>query len=178
MEFLQSLKYLFIKSILETTANACVTQALFWRFVLPKLLCHSDSSPCPLAHALDLIGDRWTLLIVRDLMFRNLHEYKDLLNSFEGISTNILADRLRRLVQAGLIKSVAHPESKTRKLYYLTPSGKSLIHVMIEIVKWSDEHVGTAKIPPDVAGQLEGNRDEFVRKVLEKLERWEAEHLA
>jgi DNA-binding HxlR family transcriptional regulator len=153
-------------------------QAIFRRFVLPKLLCHSDSSPCPLAHALDLIGDRWTLLIVRDLMLRNLHEYKDLLNSFEGISTNILADRLRRLVQAGLVKSVAHPESKTRKLYYLTQAGKSLIHVMIEIVKWSGEYVGTARVPAEIAGKLQQNRDEFVRIVLDKLDRWEAEHLA
>lgn len=145
---------------------------------MPKLLCHSDTSPCPLAHALDIIGDRWTLLIVRDLLLRNLHEYKELLNSFEGISTNILADRLRRLVQTGLVKSVPHPESKTRKLYYLTPSGKALVHVMLEIVKWSGEHVSSARIPPEMAMQLEKDRGEFVRKVLEKLERWEAEHLA
>ncbi len=145
---------------------------------MPKLLCHSDSSPCPLAHALDIIGDHWTLLIVRDLMLRNLHEYKDILNSFEGISTNILADRLRRLAQAGLVKSVAHPENKTRKLYYLTPSGKALIHSMVEIVKWSNEFLGSARMPPEIAEQLQKNQGEFTRKTLEKLERWEAENLA
>jgi DNA-binding HxlR family transcriptional regulator len=144
---------------------------------LPKLLCHSDTSPCPLAHALDIICDRWTLLIVRDLMLRNLHEYKDILKSFEGISTNILADRLKRLVLAGLLKSIPHPESKTRKLYYLTPAGKALINTMIEMVKWSGEHVASARIPPEMAEQLEQDREGFVRNVLERLERWELEHL-
>lgn len=145
---------------------------------MPKLLCHSDRSPCPLAHALDIIGDRWTLLIVRDLMLRNFHEYKDILNSFEGISTNILSDRLRRLVDLGLVKSAPHPDSRTRKLYYLTPAGKALIHPMIEIVKWSCQHVGSAQLPPEIARSMEQGPGEFVRNVLAQLERWEAEHLA
>ncbi len=147
------------------------------RPILPKMLCHRDSSPCPLAHALDLIGDRWTLLIVRDLLFRNLHEYKEILNSFEGISTNILSDRLRRLVQAGLVKCAPHPESGTRKLYYLTTAGKGLIHTMIEIVRWSNQYLGTARFPPEVTARIETNREEFIAGLLTKLERWEADHL-
>lgn len=144
---------------------------------MPKPLCHSDNSPCPLAHALDVVGDRWTLLIVRDLMLRNLHEYKDFLNSFEGISTNILADRLRRLMQTGLISTVAHPQHRTRKLYYLTPAGKGLIRVMVEMVKWSAEHVGTAQIPEHLSARLAQAPDAFIREVLDELDRWETQHL-
>lgn len=145
---------------------------------MPKFLCHSDNSPCPIAHALDLIGDRWTLLIVRDLLFRNLHEYKDLLNSFEGISTNVLAERLRRLIRAGLIKSVPHPHSKARKLYYLTPAGKGLIHTLMEIVRWSNAYLGTGRLSPEIAERMETDRAEFVAGLLAKLEHWEVEHLA
>jgi len=145
---------------------------------LPKPLCHTDTSPCPLAHALDIIGDHWTLLIIRDLMLRNRHEYKELLGSFEGISTNVLADRLRRLVEAGLIRSVAHPRSKSRKLYYLTPAGKGLIHVMVEIVKWSGAHLGTAQIPEGLASRLEQDPDGLVRGVLNELDRWEQQYLS
>lgn len=144
---------------------------------MPKLLCHSDSSPCPLSHALDIVGDRWTLLIVRDLMLRNLHEYKDILNSFEGISTNILADRLRRLTDSGLVRSVPHPLSGNRKLYYLTEAGKALIHTLVEISLWSTRHLGSARLPPDVAERLEADREGFIHGVLQQLERWEAEHL-
>lgn len=144
---------------------------------MPKLLCHSETSPCPLAHALDIIGDRWTLLIVRDLMLRNLHEYKDILNSYEGISTNILADRLQRLMQVGLLKSIPHPENKTRKLYYLTASGKALIRTMMEIVKWSGEHVASAQIPAQMKEQLERDSEGFARTVLARLEQWESENV-
>ncbi|NJD08165.1 MAG: helix-turn-helix transcriptional regulator [Methylococcaceae bacterium] len=144
---------------------------------MPKLLCHRDSSPCPLAHALDIVGDRWTLLIVRDLMLRNLHEYKDILNSFEGISTNILADRLRRLTEAGLVRCVPHPRSGTRKLYYLSASGKDLIHSLLEITLWSSRQLGSARLPPELAQRLEADREGFIHGVLEQLDRWEAENL-
>lgn len=143
---------------------------------MPKLLCHSDSSPCPLAHALDILGDRWTLLIVRDLMLRNLHEYTDILRSFEGISTNILADRLRRLSEAGLVRTLPHPKRGARKLYCLTESGKGLVHVLVEMSLWSTHHLGSARLPTDVAERLETDRDGFIQGVLAQLERWEAEH--
>jgi DNA-binding HxlR family transcriptional regulator len=85
-----------------------------------------------LTHALDVVGDRWTLLIVRDLMPRNLHEYQDILNSPQGHLTNILADRLRRLTAAGLLRCIPHPRSGTCKLYDLTAFGKELIHSLLE----------------------------------------------
>lgn len=144
---------------------------------MDKKPCHSDCSPCPVAHALDIIGDRWTLLIVRDLMFRNIHEYKEMLASFEGISTNILSDRLKRLSAARLIDSIDHPESKARKLYYLTPAGKNLIHTMIEIAKWAKNSLGTVHLPPEIERQLDKDSKGMINATLHKLEEWEKKNL-
>lgn len=144
---------------------------------MDKKPCHSDASPCPIAHALDIIGDRWTLLIVRDLMFRNIHEYKEMLGSFEGISTNILSDRLKRLTQARLVDSIDHPESKTRKLYYLTPAGKNLIHAMVEITKWAKNNLGTVSLPPELEKQMDHDPEGMKKAALLKLEEWERQFL-
>lgn len=144
---------------------------------MDKKPCHSDCSPCPVAHALDIIGDRWTLLIIRDLMFRNIHEYKDILGSFEGISTNILSDRLKRLTQARLIDSIGHPESKTRKLYYLTPEGKNLIYVMMEIAKWAKSNLSTVSLPSELEKQMDNDPEGMIKTALLSLEKWERQFL-
>lgn len=144
---------------------------------MDKKPCHSDCSPCPVAHALDIIGDRWTLLIIRDLMFRNIHEYKDILGSFEGISTNILSDRLKRLTQARLIDSIDHPDSKTRKLYYLTPAGKSLIYVMMEIAKWAKNNLSTVSLPSELEKQMDNDPEGMIKTALLNLEKWERQFL-
>ncbi|MEM7046881.1 MAG: helix-turn-helix domain-containing protein [Pseudomonadota bacterium] len=96
---------------------------------------------CPVACALDLIGDRWSLLIIRDLMFYGRHEYKDLLAAGENISSNTLSQRLARLTRAGLITSGPHPDSKRRKLYDLTLRGKQLAPSMVALIAWADQHL-------------------------------------
>lgn len=143
---------------------------------MPKMLCHSDKSCCPIANALDLLGDRWTLLIVRDMIFGNIHEYKDLLAAFEGISTNILSDRLCRLMAAGIIKSTAHPESKTRKFYYLTSSGKNLIYPLIEIAKWARHNLDGVELPAGFQKYAK-NPERFIKEVMDELENWEKKFL-
>lgn len=85
---------------------------------------HADLSQCPLACALDIIGDHWTLLIIRNLMLFGCHEYKDMLAMPEAISANILSNRLKKLAEAGIIADAPHPDSKRRKLYYLTGKEK------------------------------------------------------
>ncbi|MGB0993745.1 MAG: winged helix-turn-helix transcriptional regulator [Akkermansiaceae bacterium] len=98
--------------------------------------CHQTNSPCPLAGALDIVGDHWSLLVVRDIMFFEKREYKNMLSSWEGISTNILVDRLKSLTVNGVIDAIPHPESKRRKLYYLTNRGKQLIPAVCELTRW------------------------------------------
>jgi DNA-binding HxlR family transcriptional regulator len=92
-------------------------------------------SDCPVACTLDLIGDRWTLLIVRDLL-KGKHRFSEFLGSGEGIKTNILAERLKRLERAGLVKRTRYQEHPPRYEYHLTESGRSLGPVIKAMYAW------------------------------------------
>jgi len=97
-------------------------------------------SPCPIAGSLDLIGDRWTLLVVRDL-FWGKTRYGEFLASPEGIPTNILAERLERLETAGLVRSEPYQRHPPRHAYHLTAKGRDLQPVLGALVKWGKRHV-------------------------------------
>lgn len=143
---------------------------------------HRERSGCPIACSLDVLGDHWTLIIIRNLMFAGLHEYKDMLKTDEQISSNILSDRLKRLECHGVINSIPHPESGKRKLYFLTPMGKDLIHVMVDMVLWGDKHLSESiKIPKDQKDKLEfikSSPDTFKAIILKELEVWEEQYLS
>jgi DNA-binding HxlR family transcriptional regulator len=103
-------------------------------------------SRCPIANTLDLVGDKWSLLVVRD-MIHGKATYGELLASSEGIPTNILADRLRRLEGAGLIKRAAYQERPVRYSYQLTEKGRELGGVLLALVVWGKRHIpGTRTI--------------------------------
>jgi len=106
-------------------------------------------SPCPIAGALDVIGDRWTLLVLRDLLFYDKHRFGEFLESPEKISTNILAERLGRLERAGLIESRRYQTRPAREEYHLTARGHDLLPVLRELIRWGQRHVrGVAQKPP------------------------------
>ena len=106
-------------------------------------------SRCPIANSLDLIGDKWTLLVVRDLLLFGKRRYGELLASPEGIPTNILADRLRRLEEGGLVAKVPYPSRPQRHEYHLTEKGADLLPVLRALVEWANRHVpGAAVAPP------------------------------
>src|ERR1043165_1607324 len=92
-------------------------------------------SNCPVACTLDLLGDRWTLLVVRDLM-RGKTRYGDFLASSEGIPTNILAERLKRLQDEGIVEAALYSEHPPRYEYRLTPAGKELAPVVRAMIDW------------------------------------------
>lgn len=92
-------------------------------------------SPCPVSCALDLLGDRWTLLLVRDL-FRGAERYRDLAAGVEGIPTNILADRLGRLVRANVIETTAAADGSRHRGYRLTVKGRALGPVLAALRDW------------------------------------------
>ena len=138
---------------------------------------HCDKSECPVSHALDIFGDSWSILIVRDMLIFNIHEYKDFIQSPEGISTNILASRLKKLTEAGIIKWIEHPDYKTRKLYYLTPAGKNFIHVIISLVEWAIQNLGSDPMPPEMAKEFGSTPEEIIEIAFAKLAKWEAEYL-
>lgn len=107
-------------------------------------------SHCPIACALDLIGDKWTLLVIRDLSFGKTH-FKEFTRSPEGIATNILADRLSRLTAVGLVEKQASPGSPGRDAYHLTAKGLTLLPVLESVARWGLANLaGTASMPEAV----------------------------
>jgi DNA-binding HxlR family transcriptional regulator len=90
---------------------------------------------CPIARTLDVVGDRWTLLIIRDLL-RGAHKYQDLLESLEGISTNLLAERLSRLVDEGIVTRTLYSEKPPRAEYHLSEQGEQLASVVDALFNW------------------------------------------
>jgi DNA-binding HxlR family transcriptional regulator len=100
-------------------------------------------SGCPLNASVETLGDRWSLLIIRDMMLRGFRTYKEFLESFEGIATNILADRLRKLQAYGIITTERDPSDGRRLFYLLTAKGIDLAPVLTEMVLWAARHEET-----------------------------------
>lgn len=103
-------------------------------------------SLCPVSCTLDAVGDRWSLLVVRDLM-RGKRRYAEFLESSEGIPTNILADRLKRLQAAGIITGRRYSAHPPRLEYELTPKGEDLRPMIRAMVDWGVRHAG-GRVPP------------------------------
>ncbi|WP_316840145.1 helix-turn-helix domain-containing protein [Pedobacter gandavensis] len=120
-------------------------------------------SDCPISSSLDIWGDKWSLLIVRDLMFSKQCTYGDFLKSDEKIATNILASRLQMLETNGVITKQDHPDSKAKVLYKLTQKGVDLLPLMIEINLWADKYF---KLPADskaILEEVKKDKEGFIR---------------
>ncbi|MCG8373827.1 MAG: helix-turn-helix transcriptional regulator [Balneolales bacterium] len=127
-------------------------------------------SDCPISYALDFFGDKWTLLIIRDMVFDRKRFYKDFLNSKEGIATNILSDRLKKLEQHGFITSRVYPEMKTKKEYLLTKKGKDTIPVLIEIIVWSAKYENALALPLVFLEKAKKDRPALIEAITARLE--------
>lgn len=121
-------------------------------------------SACPISIALELLGDQWSLLVVRDLMFKGKHTFGDFLAAGEGIASNVLSDRLSRLEGARLVTREAHPEDARKIRYLLTEKGLSLAPVLMELVVWSATWEQTAA-PPDEVRAMRDRREEVLERV-------------
>jgi DNA-binding HxlR family transcriptional regulator len=97
-------------------------------------------STCPINASLLVLGDRWALLIVRDLMFADCHGFKQFLSTGERMATNILTDRLERLLQAGIIKKEPDPSDGRKWVYGLTSKGVELAPILLELSKWGAKY--------------------------------------
>jgi DNA-binding HxlR family transcriptional regulator len=100
-------------------------------------------SECPLNASVEMLGDRWSLLIIRDMMLRGARTYKTFLECYEGIATNILADRLQRLLAYGIITAKPDPADGRKVIYLLTAKGIDLAPVLTEMVLWAARHEDT-----------------------------------
>lgn len=121
-------------------------------------------SGCPISVSLEIFGDRWSLLIVRDLMFKGFSTFKEFASAGEGIATNVLADRLVRLETADLICRLQDPHDGRRVTYHLTPKGWDLAPMLVELVIWAARHEDT-EAPPAMVKQMKANRARFIAEL-------------
>ena len=96
---------------------------------------------CPITSALDILGDKWMLVIVKQMLMEGKQTFKDFIESKEAIATNILSSKLKLLEEAGLITKSKLPNNKKTNLYTLTEKGLSLTPVIVELALWSDQHL-------------------------------------
>ncbi|MCI0444344.1 helix-turn-helix transcriptional regulator, partial [bacterium] len=115
-------------------------------------------SGCPVSFTLDLLGDKWTLLIVRDMIFMGKKYYKEFLDSAEGIATNILADRLKRLEEEGIINRYNDPEKQTQFIYELTDKGLDLLPVILQMIVWGAKYDPKTEAPLQFVRQVKKNQ--------------------
>jgi DNA-binding HxlR family transcriptional regulator len=103
-------------------------------------------SGCPINLTLEALGDRWSLIVIRDIMFGNRRHYRDLLNhSEEGIASNILADRLKKLTEAGLLSTRPDPTHKQKQIYSLTEASIQLVPLLAQMGAWGRRHMPASK---------------------------------
>jgi len=106
----------------------------------------SQRSGCPINLSLEVIGDKWSLLVIRDMMFGNRRHFRELLlGSEEGIASNILSDRLQRLVNEGLISRAADPTHKQKVVYSLTEPAIQLVPVLVALGSWGRRHLPVSR---------------------------------
>ena len=130
-------------------------------------------SGCPLNASVEMLGDRWSLLIIRDMMVRGSRSYKEFLESDEGIATNILADRLRKLVAHGIVTTEPDSSDRRKLIYLLTAKGIDLAPVLTEMVLWAAAHEDTGN--QALVGQMRADKQKFLAAVRQ---RWATRHSA
>jgi DNA-binding HxlR family transcriptional regulator len=126
-------------------------------------------SGCPLNASVEMLGDRWSLLIVRDMMLAGARTYKTFLECYEGIATNILADRLQKLAAYGIITTEPDPSDRRKVIYSLTRKGIDLAPVLTEMVLWAAAHEDTGN--QVLVKQMRADKEKFLTVVRQ---RWAA----
>ncbi|MEW8628253.1 MAG: helix-turn-helix domain-containing protein [Candidatus Thiodiazotropha sp.] len=127
-------------------------------------------SDCPISNALDFVGDKWSLLILRDLIFFNKHTYLEFLNSPEKMATNILSSRLEKLEKDDLIAKRVDPNDRRKKVYELTPSGKDMLPIMLEMIIWSSKYDPNIDTPKKLIKRAKNDRENLIRDLLASID--------
>lgn len=126
-------------------------------------------SHCPISFGLDIFGDKWTLLVVRDLLLKGKKTYGEFLDSGEGIATNILADRLAWLEKQGIIRGSNDPRNRRSQIYRLTNKGTDLLPVLLEMIGWGAKYDPKTEAPPSFINKLRRDRRGLIRHILASL---------
>lgn len=126
-------------------------------------------SHCPINFVLETFGDKWTLLIIRDLMFKGKSNFREFLKSDEKIATNILSDRLKRLEEHGIVEKSEDEANRSKLNYRLTEKGKDLMPIMLEITAWSAKHDRLTNTPKPFRKTLAEDREGMISAFLAEL---------
>ena len=119
-------------------------------------------SGCPIDYALDFFGDRWTLLVIRDLLFARKRHFKELMESPERIASNILTARLKKLEERGLIARCPDPHNRKQVIYTLTEKGRDLTPVLVEMIRWGGRHDPNSLCPKSLVTRLTRDNDRLI----------------
>ena len=122
-------------------------------------------SDCPISSALDIVGDKWSLLIIRDIALSGKNNYNEFLKSDEKIATNVLADRLSMLESAGILVKEEHPESKAKIFYRLSAQGIDLLPVLVELILWSDKYLSISLQAKQFAKALRKDKESLIKQL-------------
>ena len=131
-------------------------------------------SHCPVNYGLEHFGDRWSLLVIRDLMFKGKRHYNEFFESEEKVSTSVLGDRLKSLEESGIIMKGQDNVKKSRIKYSLTKKGISLLPLMIEIIVWSGEFDKNTAAGQDFLDKAKKEKEVLISELEKKLKE---EHL-
>ena len=132
---------------------------------MPSTLSRRRRSDCPISFALDVFGDRWTLLVIRDLLFKGKRHYQDFCESEEGIATNVLADRLKRLEATGLITRDVAARIAGGVTYHLPTKGLNLAPMLVEMILWSAAHDPHTAAAPEFVETARNDRGALLTKL-------------
>lgn len=122
-------------------------------------------SGCPVAYGLDVFGDQWTLLVIRDMAIKGVTTYGELLEGWEAISTNILAQRLKHLEEKGLVTKQRDPENWRSFVYKLTQKGRDLAPVIAEIILWSGKYNSAPHAMTETLEKVRTGKQNFEEKI-------------
>ncbi|AYZ11445.1 helix-turn-helix domain-containing protein [Chryseobacterium arthrosphaerae] len=126
-------------------------------------------SDCPISCSLEMWGDKWSLLIIRDLMLKKECTYGDFLKADEKIATNILASRLQNLLDHGIIDKKDHPDNKLKIIYFLTQKGIDLIPVIVEINLWGDQYLTIPEERKKLLEDIKRDKEGFIKRAKDYL---------
>lgn len=127
-----------------------------------------EGKNCPIFFSLEIFGDKWSLLILRDMLHFDKRHYNNFLESEEGISTNILADRLKKLEEQRIISKKRDPDNKKQFIYSPTNKCLDLVPLILEIAVWGAKYDPDTKAPPEEMAKIRKNRKEYIENIRAK----------
>jgi len=130
----------------------------------------ANRSACPISSSLDLLGDRWSLLVLRDMIYFGKKTYGEFLASEEGIARNILADRLKRLQEDGLITKVPFPADKRKEEYRLLEAGLATVPILLDLAEWGAHYRAGAYAPEEWLAYVREHRAEIIALIQDTLQ--------